>query len=99
MRFISGIRGRQSVTEGRVRLKLDLLETRRKTARMNLMMQILTNQKHDAFIQCFQRLQDFNHSFNTRSIANRAPLALTCNNGFYQHSFMPRTSRNLRGEP
>ena len=56
VRFISGIRGRQSVTEARVCLKLDLLETRRKTARMNLMMQILTNQKHDALIQCFQKL-------------------------------------------
>ena len=101
VRFISGIRGRPSVTEARVCLKVDLLETRRKTARMNLMMQIilLTNQKHDALIQCFQKLQDFNHSFNTRPIANRAPLALTCNTGFYQHSFMPRTSRNLRGKP
>ena len=99
VRCISGIRGRQSVTEARVCLKLDLLETRRKTARMNFMMQILTNQKHDALIQCFQKLQDFNHSFNTRSIANREPLALTCNTGFYQHSFMPRTSRNLRGKP
>ena len=46
VRFISGISGRQSVTETRVCLKLDLLETsRRKTARMKLMMQILTNQK------------------------------------------------------
>ena len=97
MRFISGIRGRQSVTEARVCLKLDLLETRRKTARMNLMMQILTNYN---LIQCFQKLQDFNHhSFNTRSIANRAPLALTCNTGYYQHNFMPRTSCNLRGQP
>ena len=58
VRFISGIRGRQSVTEARVCLKLDLLETRRKTALMNLMMQILTNQKHDALIQCFQKLQE-----------------------------------------
>ena len=99
VRFISGVRGRQSVTKARFCLKLDLLETRRKIARMNLMLQILTNQKYDALIQCFQKLQDFNHSFNTRSIANRAPLALTCNTGFYQHSFMPRTSRNLRGKP
>ena len=77
VRFISGISGRQSVTETRVCLKLDLLETsRRKTARMKLMMQILTNQKHVAFMQCFQKLQDFNHSFNTRSIANRAPAAI-----------------------
>ena len=83
VRFISAIRGRQSVTEARGCLKLDLLETRRKTARMNLMMQILTNQKHDALIQCLQKLQDFNHSFNPQSIANRATLALTCNTGFY----------------
>ena len=83
VRFISGVRGRQSVTEARVCLKLGLLETGRKTARINLI----------------QKLQDFNYSLNTRSIANRAPLALTCNTGFYQHSFMPRTSRNLRGKP
>ena len=83
VRFICGIRGRQSVTEARVWLKLNLLETRRETARMNLMMQILTNQKHDALIQCLQKLQDFNHSFNPQSIANRATLALTCNTGFY----------------
>ena len=51
VRFISAARGRQSVTKARFCLKLDLLETRRKITRMNLMMQILTNQKHDALIQ------------------------------------------------
>ena len=99
VRFISDLRGKRSVTEARQFLDLELLEARRKSARMTLMLEILADSRHSSFVDSFKHLQDTTHDHNTRSTTNGEPPAIESNSSFYQYSFMPRTSRNLRGKP
>ena len=99
VRFISNLKGTQSVTEAKQFLKLELLETRHKSARMSLMTRILTNSKLSSFIDNFKHSHNTSHNHNTRSLTNGDPPAIRSSTNFYHYSFMPRTSRNLREEP
>lgn len=97
IRFISGIRGRQSVTKAGIFLDIQLLELRRKHARMSLMLKCLSGNSHASLIEDFNQLQNNIHDHETRLVTGGAPLAVCANTGFYTHSFLPKTSRNLRG--
>lgn len=99
VRFISGLKGRRSVTEARIFIDLELLELRRKHARMSLMLKILSDDCHESLIESFNQIQNVLHSHETRLVTGGAPSAVCANTGFYMNSFLPRTSRNLRGLP
>ena len=82
MHQVCGITGMQSFAEARNSFNIDLLETRQKTVRASLIMKILlSDEKHNALIQSFGKLQSF--SCSTRSVSNRAPVALAYSTSFY----------------
>ena len=60
IRFISGVTGHQSVSEARVLLNIDLLEYRRKQARMILLLKFLSDNGHTSLIERFNFLQNYN---------------------------------------
>ena len=99
IRFISGIRGREGVTEARTFLKIELLELRHKNARMSLMLKFLAGNSYTFYTDNFNHLQNIIHSHETLLVKSGAPLAVPANSGFYTHSFLPRPSRNLQGFP
>ena len=97
IRFISGIRVRESVTEARTFLEIEFLELRRKNAQMSLMLKFLAGNSYTSYTDNFDHLQNIIHSYETLLVKSGASLAVPANSGFYTHSFLPRTSRNLRG--
>ena len=99
IRSISGIRGREGVTEARTFLEIELLELKLKNAQMSLMLKLLSGNSHTSLTDNFNHLQNNIHSHETRLVKSGALLAAQANSGFYTHSFLPRTSRNLRGLP
>jgi len=54
---------------------------------------------HTPLIKSFIQIQNNIHSYQTRSVLGGAPLAVCANTSFYLHSFLLRTSRDLRGLP
>ena len=62
IRFISGIRGREGVTEARTFLEIELLELKRKNARMSLMLKLLAGNSHTSLIDNLNYLQNVIHS-------------------------------------
>jgi len=98
-RFIGGIRGVCSVTKALDELEIDALSIRRKSARIRLLHNILSNDVHSSLSQSFDQLtaqQSSLHDHNTRSTTNSAPLAFSCNTTQFYNSFIPRTSRDMR---
>ena len=88
IRFISGINGRDGVTEAKTFLEIELLELRRKNARMSLMLKLLAGKSHTSFTDNFSHLQNIIHSHETRLVKSGAPLAVPANSGCYAHSFL-----------
>ena len=95
MRFIANLRDVESVTMSREKLGLALLSDRRKSARIALLLKILSSNVHQSLMNQFDAVVSNTHS-NTMSVAHNDPRALTACNTFYHNSFVPRTSRELR---
>ena len=91
VRFRANLRGVESVTVARKKLRLALLSDRRKSARIVLLIKILSNDIHQSLISN-------THSPNTRSVAHNNPQAFAASNTLYHNSFLPRTFRELRGD-
>jgi len=91
IRFILGIEGRNSITEGRLSLEMELLELRRRNARMSLMLKFLSGSSHTPFIESFNQIQNNIHSYQTRSIffffLGGGSIGCVCKHLFYLHSF------------
>ena len=98
VRFIANLRGVESVTVAREKLGLALLSDRRKSARIALLLKILSSNRHQSLMDQFEAVVSNTHSHNTRSVAHNAPGALAASNTFYAYYFLPRTSRELRGD-
>ena len=64
---------------------------------MALMLKILSKEILSTLVGILEVLQDEMHQYETRLVASNAPPAICLNKNFYQNSFMPRTSHNLRG--
>ena len=96
VRFICNLKGVASVTEARENIQLEALEIRRKRARLNLLINILSNSTHSALIGSFNFLMSQPHQYDTRSSRSNAPKAIACNTNTYFNSFIPRTSRDIR---
>ena len=96
VRFICNLKGVASVTEARENMQLEALDIRRKRARFNLLMNILSNNTHSALIESFDFLMSQPHQHDTRMSRSCTPQAITCNTNTYFNSFIPRTSRDIR---
>jgi len=68
IRFILGIKGRNSISKGRISLEMELLELRRRNTRMSLMLKFLSGSSHTSFIEGFIQMQNNVHSYQTRSV-------------------------------
>ena len=99
MRFIANLRGVESVTVAREKLGLALLSDQRKSARIALLLKILSSNTHQSLMDQFEAVVSNTHSHNnnntTRSVAHNDPRALAASNTFHHNTFLPRTSREL----
>ena len=82
----------------REKLGLAPLSDRRKSARIALLLKILSSNTHQFLIDQFEAVVSNTYSHNTTSAAHNDPRAIAANNTFYHNSFLPRTSRELRGD-
>ena len=82
----------------RVKLELELLSDRRKSAMVALLLKILSSNTHQSLMDQFEAVVSDTHSHITRSVSHNDPRALVASNTFYHNSFLPRTSRELRGD-
>ena len=97
VRFIAGLKGRESIRKAREILGLEVLELRRENFRMAFMLKIFSKQIPSTLVGNFEVLQDETHQYETRLAPSNAPPAFCSNKNFYQNGFMSRTSCNLRG--
>ena len=89
VRFISNLRGREGVTSEREALGLELLQDRRKDARVKLLLKILSSDTHSPLADNFNNIaahQTALHSNVARSVTSKQ---------VYFNS-LPKTSRDLR---
>ena len=98
MRFIANLRGVESVTVAREKLGIALLSDRRKSARIALLLKILSSNIHQSLMDQFYAVFSNTHSHNTRFATHNDSRAFAECNIFYRNSFLPRTSRELRGD-
>ena len=97
IRFISNIQGRDtSITAARKKLKLPILEKRRRDARYSLLIHILANETLFPSLISFYDSSLPDHHHTTRSSTTSTPLAVSCNTNIFLNSFLPRTARELR---
>lgn len=95
VRFIKNLKGIVSVTVARESLGLELLESRRKTSRINLLTTILGSDGHSFLSNEFSDLM-VSHVYGTRSSSKGLPRPVHTNLNLFYHSFIPRTARDLR---
>ena len=72
VRFITGLRGVESVTEARKKLALKLLVDRRKAACISLLMKIIGDDRHSSLVDCFDSLSKGCHTHYARSAASNS---------------------------
>ena len=99
VRFISKLKGRDSVTKAREVLSLETLERRINQARIRPLSKILDpNATNDALVKSFPTLTNSpQHQHVTREITNSIPQTQSVVTNKYLYSFVPRTIRGLRG--
>ena len=100
VRFISRLKGRDSVSEARCELGLQTLQERRKNHRLTLLTRILQPEDmHSALSSAYEELVDDHIVTMTPRSAARGKLTSisTTNSRCYHQSFLPRTIREMRG--
>lgn len=103
VRFIKNLKGRESVTDARLKLGLPSLQDRRKTHRLSLLMRILSDEeRHDVLASAYDEIIDNRNkmTITTRAATRGEPTAIYASSQLYHNSFIPRTIRDLRlGQP
>ena len=98
-RFISNIKGRESVTEAREKLRLDTLVNRRKKMRHKLLLTLLSNEEHHRLLvndygeQCSDNPDN---TLTTRAIARGVPPTIYVKTSAYCNSFLPKTVKEIK---
>lgn len=99
-RFILNLKGICGITESKEKVSLLPLEQRRKNARIKLLHMILSNDdKFRDLIDSFDQLMacsQSSHGHSTRSVTLSTPYVFPTNSSYFHHSFLPKTSRDLR---
>jgi len=99
-RFISRIRGRESITEAKAELGLQLLQDRRRNHRLALLMKILEDEdRHSALASAYDEIIESRKggAMTTRAAARGELASVYATTHTYYNSFLPRSIRDLRG--
>ena len=97
LRFICNLKGICSIEEARKSVELDTLEERRRASRRQLFLRILAGENvHESLSRCFPGLVATVQGCQTRASLAEMPQAFSANYDGYLHSFIPRTSREIR---
>ena len=99
VRFISSLKGRESVTEALKKLSLETLCDSRKTNRRNLLMRLLSSEEnHSSLISSYDELMEQRpgNVAITRAAARGDPPTIYAKTSVYHNSFLPRTVRELK---
>jgi hypothetical protein len=98
IRFIANLKGRyDSITDAREKVGLEPLETRRKNARLRMLINMLEN-KNPVLGDFLDEQATNQHQHSTRSHAQHLLQSITTNTNTFYFSFLPRTIRDLRLE-
>ena len=100
IRFISNVKGRESITAAREKLGIKSLEDRRKDTRLTLLMKILSKETcHSALSEAYDELMNVNRTVvTTRSAVRGEPTSIYASTKSYHNSFLPRTVRDLHAK-
>lgn len=100
IRFIFNIKGRdESMTEIRADNDIDSLECRRAESRVKTLLSIFSNESlHPTLFNTLNPMRETGLSVSTRLRSNASLNPLPCRTNKYLHSFIPRTTRELRLE-
>ena len=99
VRIISTLRSREGFNSEREAFGLDLLQDRRKDARVKLLLKTLSSDTNSPLADNFNNIiaqQTPLHSHVTRSVTSSKPLEITATKQVHFNSFLPKTSRGLR---
>lgn len=100
VRFISGLKGRESVSDARCELGLLPLQARRKNHRLTLLTRILQSEAtHSTLSSDYDEVVENRSlmSVTTRSATQGLPNSISSRSSCYHQSFLPRTIRDMRG--
>ena len=100
IRFICNLKGRDdSITEARNKINLQTLETRRRKARLKLLLSMMDDEAHPVLHEFFTNETNTSKSeHHTRAQNQHLLPSLATNTNIFFQSFLPRTIRDLRGE-
>ena len=101
IRYISGIKGRESITAAREKLRLSTLTDRRMKIRHLLLHRILSKEEnHNALADSYDELiQDRPaETVSTRATTRGEPPTIYAKKSVYHNSFLPRTVRELKSK-
>ena len=100
IRFICSIKGREtSITNARSKIKLEMLEKRRKDARIRMLLRMMEG-KHPMLKSFIERetTSGSRTEHETRSQQRHLLRSIQSNSNAYHQSFLPRCIRDIRGE-
>lgn len=99
IRFISQIKGRESITKARNKLELETLAHRRKQIRHTLLLRILSKEdNHQSLSSTYNELLSSkpDNAPLTRATTSGHPPTISARTSIYHNSFLPKTVRELK---
>ena len=99
IRFISKLKGRDSITEARGKLNLQTLCERRQNSRRSLLMRLLSSEEnHSSLISSYDELTQVRlpNQPTTRAATRGDPPTIYAKTSVYHNSFLPRTVREMK---
>ena len=99
VRFISKLKGRDSITSALESLNLETLAVRRGKTRRSLLLKLLANEEnHNSLINAYEDLMDTRpmNMPTTRAAARGDPCTIYAKTSACHNSFLPRTARELK---
>ena len=102
IRFIKGLKGRDSISKAREELQLLPLTDRRKNHRLALLMKILSEEeKYGALSSAYDELlrNPAQSNISTRAATRGEPPSQHLSSRIHHNSFLPKTIRDLKLGP
>lgn len=101
VRFIACIKGRESVSTAREKLKLEPLAARRHGTRHKLLMRLLAKEEnHESLMSTYDDLMNSREEtkITTRAVSQHQPPTIYAKTSTYHTSFLPKTVRELKSK-
>ena len=97
IRFITNLKGRDSITKARTQLNLETLTERRRKARHCLLLKLLSDDEHHgSMIKDYDELTNSKDMPITRATSRGAPPTIYAKTSVYYNSFLPKTVREMK---